>query len=56
MAKGVRGGAPLNVLFTGNSFTARNDLPGLIAQLAAARGTGLKHRLISAGVPASDSL
>jgi hypothetical protein len=49
MAKGVRGGVPLNVLFIGNSFTARNDLPGLIAQLAAARGRGLRHRLISAG-------
>src|SRR5437762_355503 len=41
--------ALLNVLFIGNSFTARNDLPGLIAQLAAARGKGLEHRLISAG-------
>jgi hypothetical protein len=24
----------INVLFIGNSFTQRNDLPGLIAQLA----------------------
>jgi hypothetical protein len=40
---------PLKVLFIGNSFTARNDLPGLIARLAAARGKGLQHRLISAG-------
>ncbi len=40
---------PRMVLFIGNSFTARNDLPGLITQLAAARGTDLKHRLISAG-------
>jgi hypothetical protein len=39
----------LNVLFIGNSFTARNDLPGLIAQLAAARDRQMKHRLISAG-------
>src|SRR5262249_51153255 len=31
------------------SFTARNDLPGLVGQLAAARGKGLQHRLISAG-------
>jgi hypothetical protein len=38
-----------NVLFIGNSFTARNDLPGLIIQLAAARGKLLQHRLISAG-------
>jgi hypothetical protein len=41
--------ATLNVLFIGNSFTARNDVPGLIAQLAAARGKSLEHRLISAG-------
>src|SRR4051812_47887436 len=39
----------LNVLFIGNSFTARNDLPGLIAGLAAAAGTRMDHRLISAG-------
>jgi hypothetical protein len=49
MAKGVRGGTPLKVLFIGNSFTARNDLPGLIVRLAAARGKGLEHRLVSAG-------
>jgi hypothetical protein len=41
--------SPMNVLFIGNSFTARNNLPGLIAQLAAARGHSLQHRLISAG-------
>jgi hypothetical protein len=39
----------MHVLFIGNSFTARNDLPGLIAQLAHARGHTLEHRLISAG-------
>jgi hypothetical protein len=49
MATRVRGGAPLKVLFIGNSFTARNDLPRLIARLAAARGKNLEHRLISAG-------
>jgi hypothetical protein len=49
MATRVRSGAPLKVLFIGNSFTARNDLPGLIARLAAARGKNLEHRLISAG-------
>jgi hypothetical protein len=41
--------APLKVLFIGNSFTARNDLPVMIAQMAAARGKSLEHRLISAG-------
>ena len=39
----------MNALFIGNSFTARNNLPGLIAQLAVARGRGLDHRLITAG-------
>ena len=41
--------APLKVLFIGNSFTARNNLPDLIAQLAAARGKTIQHRLISTG-------
>jgi hypothetical protein len=49
MATRVRGSASLKVLFIGNSFTARNDLPGLIARLAAARGKALEHRLISGG-------
>jgi hypothetical protein len=49
MATRVRDSASLKVLFIGNSFTARNDLPGLVARLAAARGKGLEHRLISAG-------
>jgi hypothetical protein len=49
VARGIRGSAWLKVLFIGNSFTARNDLPDLIAQLAAARGKKLQHRLISAG-------
>jgi hypothetical protein len=49
MATRVRGSASLKVLFIGNSFTARNDLPGLVAKLAAARGKVLEHRLISAG-------
>lgn len=39
----------LKVLFIGNSFTARNDLPRLIAKLAEARRLRLEHRLISAG-------
>jgi hypothetical protein len=46
---GTRSIAPLKVLFIGNSFTARNNLPGLIGQLAAARGKSIQHRLISAG-------
>jgi hypothetical protein len=37
------------VLFVGNSFTSRNDLPGLVAALAAADGRRLEHRLVSAG-------
>jgi hypothetical protein len=49
MAKRTRGPAALNVLFVGNSFTARNDLPGLIARLAAERGKTLRHQLVSAG-------
>jgi hypothetical protein len=40
---------PQSILFIGNSFTARNDLPALIARLAAARGKQIDHRLISAG-------
>jgi hypothetical protein len=43
------GTGSLKVLFIGNSFTARNNLPSLIAQLAAARGKILQHDLISAG-------
>jgi hypothetical protein len=37
------------VLFIGNSFTARNDLPGLVARLAEAAGHCLDAQLISAG-------
>lgn len=39
----------LEVLFIGNSFSARNDMPGIVARLAAADGRRLDHRLISAG-------
>lgn len=49
MAKSNRRTSPVKALFIGNSFTARNDLPGLITQLAAAKGKTLEHRLISAG-------
>jgi hypothetical protein len=40
---------PVRALFIGNSFTARNNVPGLVAELAAGRGITLEHRLISAG-------
>jgi hypothetical protein len=49
MAKRTQADVPRNVLFVGNSFTARNQLPDLIASLAAARGKQFHHRLISAG-------
>ena len=42
-------GKAQRILFIGNSFTARNDLPGLIAHLAGLRGQTIEHRLISAG-------
>src|SRR5260370_35271657 len=51
MVKGTRSSASQKVLFIGNSFTARNDLPGLVTQLATTRGISLQHRLISAGAP-----
>src|SRR5262245_24453236 len=39
----------LNVLFVGNSFTARNGLPGLIERLAGAAGFRFDHRLVNVG-------
>ena len=39
----------LRCLFIGNSFTARNDVPGLIATRARARGHTFDYKLISAG-------
>jgi hypothetical protein len=47
MAAGTR--SSLKALFIGNSFTARNDVPGLVAQLAKAAGHHLDAQLISAG-------
>src|SRR5687767_11766517 len=38
-----------SILFIGNSFTQRNNLPGLLAELAAERDVGVRHELISAG-------
>lgn len=49
MAAGIRTSIPLKILFIGNSFTARNDLPGLLKQLAAERGKSIEHRLITKG-------
>jgi hypothetical protein len=49
MATSTRDVVPSKVLFIGNSFTARNDLPSLVTRLAGARGKSLEHRLISAG-------
>src|SRR5262245_56690980 len=37
------------ILFIGNSFTQRNDLPGLLAGLAAERGLHVEPELISVG-------
>ncbi|MEU8222006.1 hypothetical protein [Kribbella sp. NPDC048915] len=39
----------MRILFVGNSFTARNNLPGLIKSLAAARDLTVESKLISAG-------
>jgi len=47
--KHVQEDGPLRVLFIGNSFTARNDMPRMIAHIATAAGRQFNHRLISAG-------
>jgi hypothetical protein len=39
----------IEVLFIGNSFTQRNDLPALLAELAAARNLCIRHKLLSRG-------
>ena len=39
----------LKLLFIGNSFTARNNLPGLIAKLAEPHGIAIEHKLLSIG-------
>jgi hypothetical protein len=39
----------VRVLFIGNSFTARNDVPGMIARLADEVGQAVKPQLISVG-------
>jgi hypothetical protein len=48
--KGIFMAQPIRVLFIGNSFTARNNLPGLLTSLISAAGKDcLEHELISAG-------
>jgi hypothetical protein len=42
-------GQERSLLFVGNSFTARNDVPGLIATMASSRGHRLTHKLLSMG-------
>src|SRR3954469_20382644 len=54
MAKSSASSAtPVRMLFVGNSFAARNDLPGMLAQLAIApdgkSGHAIEHRLIQRG-------
>jgi hypothetical protein len=39
------------ILFVGNSFTQRNNLPKLIADMATERSVAIKHELISDGGP-----
>jgi hypothetical protein len=38
-----------NILFIGNSFTQRNNLPALLTELAAARDLAIRYELISQG-------
>ena len=40
---------PLKVLFIGNSFTQRNNLPGMLQRMAEAVGAGMEWRLLSVG-------
>lgn len=39
----------IEMLFIGNSFTQRNNLPGLLAEMAGARNVSLEYDLISVG-------
>ncbi len=49
-AKAKKKSAEVKLLFIGNSFTQRNDLPGILRDLAlATRGVTLRHDLISVG-------
>jgi hypothetical protein len=49
MASRVKNGQEKAILFIGNSFTARNDLPGMIAQMALTKAINLHHNHIFAG-------
>ncbi len=49
MPKAKKKSAEVKLLFIGNSFTQRNDLPGMLRDLALARGVILRHDLISVG-------
>jgi hypothetical protein len=46
---GTKRSKAINILFIGNSFTERNDVPGLLAEMAAAQDVCVKHELISVG-------
>src|SRR6478735_1673509 len=48
MAKAKRSQS-INLLFIGNSFTQRNNVPQMLSDMAAARELSVKHQLISAG-------
>jgi hypothetical protein len=37
----------IQILFIGNSSTQRNDLPGLLAEMAAERNVHIRHHLIA---------
>ena len=39
----------VRILFIGNSFTTRNDLPGMLDELARHAGITIEHQVISAG-------
>jgi hypothetical protein len=41
--------SPIRLLFIGNSFTQRNDLPALLVEMAAEREVRIEHELISVG-------
>jgi len=55
MAKKPRSDS-ISLLFIDNSFTQRNNLPALSAEMAATRDLSVTHLLISAGSVAATSL